>query len=175
MIGVTPHLGEEPLLPIPNAKHNIVDVDRGAILIKLAKAHDAVTKPRNVIKMLDVVVRSSKEHLRARLFEVHALWVQQEHANICHKKCRLFVFPINLGEVCMRLLGLAAILCPMPKATAVEAPLLVVIIASILGVRCAYASCAHQRRPPPLALGGLEFPSPSRLFFIRASHCSSVK
>jgi hypothetical protein len=95
MIGVTPHLGEEPLLPIPNAKHNIVDVDRGAILIKLAKAHDAVTEPRNVIKMLDVVVRSSKEHLRARLFEVHTLRGHQEHTNMCHKKCGLLVIPIS--------------------------------------------------------------------------------
>ena len=35
-IGAAPHFGEQPLLPIPSAKHVVVDVDRGVVLIQLA-------------------------------------------------------------------------------------------------------------------------------------------
>jgi hypothetical protein len=86
------------------------------------------------IKMLDVIVRSSKERLRVRLFEVHAVRRYRERTYTRHRECGLHVVPISLVEVCLRFLGLAAILCPMPKATSVEALAIVVIVASILGV-----------------------------------------
>jgi hypothetical protein len=65
---------------------------------------------------------------------VHTLRHHRERANMRHKECGLLVVPISLGEVCLRLLGLAEILCPMPKTTVVESPILVVVIASIIGV-----------------------------------------
>jgi hypothetical protein len=48
-IGAAPYIDEQLLLPIPNAKHAVVDVDHGVVLIQLAKAHDAITELRDVV------------------------------------------------------------------------------------------------------------------------------
>jgi hypothetical protein len=85
-------------------------------------------------KVLDAIFRRSKECLRVWLIKENTLWCNRECAHLHHEHCGIIVFLVGLGEVHLRLLGLAAVLRPMTITTIVLALVTIVVVPAIFGL-----------------------------------------